>query len=142
MSGVAPAAADATYAARPTSLLGVAPLTWADADKQFHAAADAKKAGAGLDAGPVPVGLDAGPVELRWAAEKAARSQFMHAVPPLSWADADKAEAFYAAEAAKAARNAAASIGPPIAPPAVSAAGGSSEQDLAAADVLASIGNT
>ena len=139
MSGVAPAAADATYAARPTSLLDVAPLTWADADKQFHAAAGAEKAGAGLDAGPVAVGLDAGPVELRWAAEKAARSQFMHAIPPLSWADADK---FYAAEAAKAARNAAASIGPPIAPPAVSAAGGSSEQDLAAADVLASIGNT
>ena len=128
---------DATYAARPTSLLDVAPLTWAGADTQFHAAADAEKAGAGLDAGRV--GLDAGPVELRWAAEKTARSQFMHAIPPLSWADADK---FYAAEAAKAARNAAASIGPPIAPPAVSAAGGSSEQDLAAADVLASIGNT
>ena len=138
MSGVAPAAADATHAARPTSLLDVAPLTWADADKQLHAAADAEKAGAGLDAGPVAVGLDAGPVELRWAAEKAARSRFMHAIPPLSWAGADKL--FYAAEAAKAARKyAAAPIRAPIAPPAFSAAGGSSE---AAADVLASIGNT
>ena len=37
-SGVAPAAADATNAARPKSLLDVAPLT-ADADKRFHAAA-------------------------------------------------------------------------------------------------------
>ena len=64
----------------------------------------------------------------------------MHAIPPLSWADADKQ--FYAAEAAKAARNAAAPIGAPIAPRAVSAAEESSEQDLAAADVLASIGNT
>ena len=63
----------------------------------------------------------------------------MPCIPPLSWADADK---FYAAEAAKAARNAAAPIGAPIAPRAVSAAGGGSEQDLAAADVLASIGKT
>jgi len=48
-SGVASAAGDATNAARPTSLLDVAPLTWAGADTQFHAAADAEKAGAGVE---------------------------------------------------------------------------------------------
>ena len=60
-----------------------APLSWEDAIRQLHAHASA-----------------------RTESEKAARSRYMHAVPPLSWEDADKQ--FYAAEAAKVtARNAA-----------------------------------
>ena len=95
--------------ARP-KYVGSAPLSWEDAIRQLQAHASA-----------------------RTASEKAARSRYMHAVPPLSWEDADKQ--FYAAEAAKvAARNAAA-----LHVHETLAARSEQGEDLAAAEVITSM---